>query len=400
MITQERWCGMVDILAELVKKVYAGKVAMFFEKVKALNLTDVELAAVPSLFLPGWGERYSSSCFKVAIAGKETWDWGTDIGDSLKCDLEAHENGRYDIMASCRRFRDEGPAKWYNTFWQYPATALGKLFGCTRDEVLQKDGPLLRSIAWFNGHAIETKDSKGVKDDISEEKMRLIQDAADESGLSDFETFTSVFRPNVIMYFYRNQSLVPDRNFPSDIEHTQDWGPHNLVKELRIGGRTLMLQLPHTTYLAQKHISQAYVADLICDVLKARNIRVALCDKDAALDFYRMNAVEWMAWVEFVRNESQKYPDMDNKTLARHLIAVVACELAKCNATMNAQTLVLILNEVDRFRHDNWQYSPECRGPCSSVRGAWNEYVNNGKNEEAEWIARAFTKLNGCFAYE
>ena len=50
-------------LDELVREAYADKVSAFFEKVKAMNLTDKELSAIPSLFLPGWGENYESSFF-------------------------------------------------------------------------------------------------------------------------------------------------------------------------------------------------------------------------------------------------------------------------------------------------------------------------------------------------
>ena len=392
---------MIDRLAEQVKKVYAGKAAAFFERVKAMNLTGKELNAVPSLFIPGWGEDYDSSCFKVAIAGKETWNWANEFGNSLKCDLDAYERGQYDVIASCRLFRKDGPAKWQNQFWQYPATALAKFFDCARDDVLTKDNPLLRSIAWFNGHAIETYDSKGVnKDDISLEKMAAIQNAADESGLSDFETFVRVFQPHVILYFYRNRNGLPTRCFPSDIEVVQEWGQDKLAKEWRIDGRTILLQFPHTRNLGQKHIPQAHVADIVHDVFKARNIHGTLCEKDASCDFYRMSAVEWTTWVEFVRSEAEKYPDMGNMSLSHHLMATVAKELAKRHATMNAQTLVLILNEVDKFRRDNWQYSPERRGPCKSVSGAYNNYKAQGKQTEADWIAEAFTKLNGELAWK
>ena len=78
----------------------------------------------------------------------------------------------------------------------------------------------------------------------------------------------------------------------------------------------------------------------------------------------------------------------------------VAAELTKRKATMTAQTLVLLLNEVDKFRRDNWLYSPERRGPCSSVRGAWNAYASAGKQIEADWLAKAFTKLDGNHAWK
>lgn len=79
--------------------------------------------------------------------------------------------------------------------------------------------------------------------------------------------------------------------------------------------------------------------------------------------------------------------------------AHVARELRKTGSTMTAHTLVLLLNEVVKFRNDNWQYSPERRGPCSAVRGAYNAYANNGKQADADLIAESFTKFNGDMAY-
>ena len=85
---------MVDRLVERVVKEYGPKAAAFFEKVKSLDFTEAELSAVPSLFIPGWGENYDSSVFKVAIAGMETVAWSNEYGDSIKCDIDAHTKGQ------------------------------------------------------------------------------------------------------------------------------------------------------------------------------------------------------------------------------------------------------------------------------------------------------------------
>ena len=90
----------------------------------------------------------------------------------------------------------------------------------------------------------------------------------------------------------------------------------------------------------------------------------------------------------------------NNLDLSRHLILTVARELKKTNSTMTAQTLVLILNEVVKFRNENWQYSPERRGPCNSIKLAYNHYMKNSQEEDAKCIAEAFTKLDGKMAYE
>ena len=392
---------MFDRLAERVRNEYAHKADAFFEKVKAMGFTDEELSAVPSLFIPGWGDGYDTSFFKVAVAGMETVAWSNEYGDSLKCDIDAHANGQYDVAASCRLFRKDGPAEWRNTFWQYPATILARLFESSKSEVMQKDDPLMRSVAWFNGHSIETLNSCGVdKSAISPEKMAKLQEAADECGLSDFAAFADVFQPDLILYFYRNQSGVPNRCFSKDMEFVDHWGQNGLADEYRIGGRTILLQFPHTTWLRINHIPEREIADLVDGVLKARNVRTAISAQNAKYDFYGMSAVDWMSWVAFVRGEAAKYPDMDNMTLSHHLMLTVAKELVRHKATMNAQTLVLVLNEVDKFRMDNWQYSKERRGPCASVAGAYRAYENAGQQSDADCIAEAFTKLDGTYAWK
>lgn len=392
---------MVDRLVERVVKEYGPKAAAFFEKVKSLDFTEAELSAVPSLFIPGWGENYDSSVFKVAIAGMETVAWSNEYGDSIKCDIDAHTKGQYDVSASCRLFRKDGPAEWGNTFWQYPARVLAHIFQSSKQEVLQKDNPLLRSIAWFNGHSIETLNSKGVDQNaISYQKMELFQKAADECGLSDFSVFADVFQPDLILYFYNNQSGVPNRCFPKDIEFLGHWGQKDIADEYRIGGRTILLQFPHTTWLRINHIPEQEIADLVDNVLKARNVRTAISAQNAKYDFYNMSATEWMSWVEFVRGEASKYPAMDNMTLSHHLMLAVAKELVKHKAKMNAQTLVLILNEVDKFRKDFWQYSKERRGPCASVAGAYRTYEKAGEQSDADCIAEAFTKIDGSYAWK
>lgn len=392
---------MVDRVVECVRNEYGPKAITFFKKVKELGFTDAELSAVPSLFIPGWGDGYDTSFFKVAVAGMETVAWSNEYGDSLKCDIDAHTKGQYDVAASCRLFRKDGPAEWRNTFWQYPATILAHLFESSKSEVLQKDDPLMRSVAWFNGHSVETFNSRGVDQSaISPEKMARLQEAADECGLSDFAVFADVFQPDLILYFYRNQSGIPNRCFPKDIEFVRHWGEYDLVDEYRIGGRTILLQFPHTTWLRRNHIPEQEIANLVESVLKARNVRTAISAQNAKYDFYSMSAVDWLSWVAFVRGEAAKYPDMDHMTLSHHLMLTVAKELAKHKATMNAQTLVLILNEVDKFRKDNWQYSKERRGPCASVAGAYRAYDNAGKHGDADCIAEAFTKLDGSHAWE
>ncbi len=117
------------------------------------------------------------------------------------------------------------------------------------------------------------------------------------------------------------------------------------------------------------------------------------------ISLQEMSAPVWRDWVSCVRCEAEKHPNMDNMALSHHLILSVARELSKTNSIMAAQTLVHLMNEVMKFRNDNWQYSPDGRGPCSAVRGAFNHYVNNGRENDADLIAASFSRINGKLAW-
>ena len=382
---------------------YSPQVRHFFEELSQLDFSEKELIAVPSLFLPGWGEGYSTSVLKIAIAGKETLGWETERGDSLFTDLNAFKNNLYCPKLSCQRFRKEGPAEWMNNFWQYAASAIGKVFEQNRDDVLDRNSPILRSIAWFNGHAIETYKSGGVtRNDITPERMQILQDLADKHGLSSFETFIKVFTPHVILYFYRDSDSKAIRNLSEEqgCEFRRSWGKNEDIHEYQMGD-TLILNLRHTTWMKHVNVDQKESAEIIAQVLQERGI----CDRlpsshSEHYNLYSMSASLWRHWVSIVRDEATGYPDMNDLDLSHHLILTVARELRKTNSTMTAQTLVLLLNEVPKFQNECWQYSPERRGPCSSVRGAYNAYANQGQDVDAKMIAEAFTKLNGNMAYE
>ncbi len=391
-----------EILRRKMVSEYEPKVKGFFEDLSQCGFSDEELNAVPALFLPGWGEAYSSSILKIAIAGKETLYWGNDFGDSLLHDFNAAKDGSYTPSISCKRYRDQGPAEWFNKFWQYAAESIGRLFEQNKYDVLSKSSPVLRSIAWFNGHAIETIDSDGVdKGHISAERMNLLQSLADKHGLSSFETFISVFEPHVIIYFYRDTWGVSMRNLneASGCEFIRSWGEGDAIREYRLGD-TIILNMRHTTWMTKGHMKEQDCADLVAEVLKARGLAAKLPSSNTThYEVWSMSALMWRQWVAIVRSEAERYPEWNNWDLSRHLILTVARELRKTGSTMTAHTLVLLLNEVDKFRNECWQYSPERRGPCSAVRGAYNAYANNGEQADADLIAESFTKFNGEMAY-
>lgn len=113
-----------------------------------------------------------------------------------------------------------------------------------------------------------------------------------------------------------------------------------------------------------------------------------------------MLAKDWRAWVRLLRGEAYKSSARDDRTLSQELVLFAARKLLRQKMTMTAQTLVALLNEVDRFRKTGWQYSESCRGPCASVRGVYNALSSAGRDSDAAVVAQAFKTVRGTYAYE
>lgn len=92
-------------------------------------------------------------------------------------------------------------------------------------------------------------------------------------------------------------------------------------------------------------------------------------------------------------------PGIGNFELSHRLILSLGWELNRQQATMTAALMVRLLNRVEKFVGDNWMYSPERRGPCRVVRGAWSRYHALGEERNAAVIAEGFTRLNGNYAW-
>ena len=77
------------------------------------------------------------------------------------------------------------------------------------NSVLEKDSPIINSIAWNNCHAIETYDSGGVdQSKITPDEMDSIQKIAFDAGITNIDNFIDVFKPQVILYLYRSYSAL------------------------------------------------------------------------------------------------------------------------------------------------------------------------------------------------
>lgn len=400
-------------MIETAKKIYLPKVKDFYSELEKLDFTKQELESMPSVFLPSWGEDYSKSLTKIVIAGKETYGWISDM-DS---ELEAIRNSSYDLIGtSLKAFREAGPAKWgtegRSSFWQYAAMALGKLYKQDKYDVLSRNSRVLKSIGWFNSHAAETWESGGIDhQNISQDKVALIQKKLDEYEISSFENMISVLSPDIVLYFYRDTQGQFARflNSNDNCEFVKDWeykGDKAAVKEYQFG-KTIILNMRHTSWMTRGNMTQDDCAESISQILKtifsSKNLSIFTFDAKKNYSVDNIDLRTWLKFKELIRSEEKRYlaeHKTDNQTLARRLISLIARELCKINSRMTAQLLVLLLNEVLQFQLSQWQYSPERRGPCSVVRTAWKYFYDRKENTDADYIAEAFTRMDGSYAYK
>lgn len=382
---------------------YGTAADLFFKRIFDEGFEKRELEAVPSLFLPGCGKFYADSLIKVGIVGEGTNWWG----NSLWTDLDDYKEGEYDYEYTFRELDRSGPTSWKNNFWKSVAEMFNVVFA-THD-ALDGASPIFRGIAWSNSYQVEKYKPDGAGgcvdvNGISQARHSRIQQIADECGLSSFERFIKVFCPNVIIYTVRN-NYDSDRVFPFGMErveqniHPKEGCPWaiNVFKY----GKMLIVQTQHPSWCCRNSVKRHEFGKALADVL----IRYKVFPPPSREKFHNdSNEESFAVFSELLNDEADRLIAggccVDNRETSYRLILALADQLRKTDSTMAAVTMTELLNTVKKFRKDNWLYSSEGRGPCSVVRGAWNYFENEMKDEKsAAKIADAFTKLDGTYAY-
>lgn len=381
-----------DLFHNRYESIYRPLVERFFTKLDALNLTEKELEAIPELFIPSCGNLYPNSLIRIAIVGKETYGWGSSLFDAL----QRFKQGKYELTTSEYYFRSEGPVEWRNQFWQYAAMALGSLYKLDKSVVLTKKSPIIRTIAWCNIHAIETYESQGVSDDIPPQKMTEIQNIAFECGLTDIDNFIEVFKPHVIIQMYRKESDYDSKRWIEKAEYFHNWGEGGFLNEYSYRN-TIILHCWHSRYLQQyAGISEETFAHAVRDALTSHKLFKRLI----SLPHYD-ELGDYSHFCELANEMAASSDTTSDQDLAQEVVTAIAMELRKTKSTMTARLLTsVILNQIPRFREHGWQYSPNGRGPCRVVRGVWNVLDRQGRKEEAEFVADAFTGIHGNLCWE
>lgn len=395
-------------LRKRFQSIYQPLVKAFFEDLEQLNLSEKELKAVPSLFLPACGYLYGQSLVKVAVIGESTLRWHED----LFCDLQKIKNGTYDFFASFSHYQGQGPTDWQNPFWKYHAEVLETIY--SRRDALSYSNPLFSGIAWGNCSPLELHRDNGTGvniNDISKSAYDKISDLVWKHRISGIEFFVEVFHPDVILYTCRNDNIsdkilqTPGIQLYSDDKQPEGW----VIKVWKYK-RAKIIQTQHPSWLGVRKRGEKVRANVfgqrVAHKLMQLNCFAPIGTEkhyssfsDDSIPFFieTLNGVAKQICTNTLEDTSN-YEFL--RTLSYKLLLSLALELHKQKSTMTAVLACKLLNQVDIFKENNWCYALERRGPCSTIRGAWNRFDSLNEKEHAAAIAEAFTKLNGNYAWE
>lgn len=377
---------------ERYSNAYSPKVNRFFAELESSQLPESELNCVPGLFLPCAGEFYDKSLIRIAFIGKETYYWNGSLRDNLK----EYKTGKYDIFASQNLFRANGPQIWRNSFWWYVAECLASAYGLKAHDIFdQTENPLIKSFAWGNSYNIESWQSGGVDTSgMNWSTMNTIQEIAQTSNLSDFETFIQVFKPHLILHLFKNNNDSKSFDIIRNAEFIRDWGTDGFLKEYKYND-IVILHTWHPSYLSRQSMQREDLAMAFRDALMANHFFKPL----GGMKYYTdMSQCE--NFLQIAIDISEQNTSKSNQGIAREIVTAIALELRKQSACMSAVCLVSILNTVNTFVKTGWIYSPIGRGPCNVVRGVYNYLANNNRQVEADYVATSFTKVNGEIAWQ
>ena len=223
--------------------------------------------------------------------------------------------------------------------------------------------------------------------------MDSIQKIAFDAGITNIDNFIDVFKPQVILYLYRNEKSYDSYRPVDGLKPINKWGKDGFLHEYIHKG-VVILHCWHSSYMARGIIDKKDFAQAVCDALASHK----LFKRFRHFPHYD-ETTDYSRFCDFANQIAMnKHPQSSEEynELAQEIITGIALELRKYGATMTARLLTSsILNQVPCFREGNWQYSPNGRGPCRVVTGVWNVLSSQGKNDEASYVAHAFTGING-----
>lgn len=372
---------MSQLLEERRIAEYEELIRQFNEKINGLDLKGI-----PEPHLPVFGQAYERSKFKFAFCGMETLGWGR-IEDFVKRDPEES------VFASDYTINDleylDYPQNYHATFWGFVLKFLSKFYDVPFEQLKNSNSNILRSFIWMNANSIERYEVTANKENANYDSWQKVKEAS--LPFDDLNHVLRVASPKVVFILYsraRNDYYLnlKDMRYGLNVENAHDYFKL-MNKDLhyqyfyRRDTGTHIFNMPHPRYMGlySGRSIDDYVQSIMADI-KNYHVWDILPGNDTDANYF---------------NDDEPYCK-DSIEFKRKFVADIAKTLVMNNCVMSGIELRQLLK-----RNDIYNYSDnDSRGVYRTIASIWKYYHDDIKDYQAAYfIARAFVKQNGCYAY-
>ena len=375
---------MKQLLDERRVAEYEDSIQEFKEKIKGINLKGI-----PEPHLPVFGRTYDKSKYKFVFCGMETFGWG-QIEDFV-------ERTPYDsVFASDYTINDFEylgyPKNYHATFWGFILKFLSKFYDIPFENLINKSNPdILQSFIWMNANSIERYSVTAEKENADPDSWKIVKEAS--KAFDDLNHVLRIANPKVVFILSSNtkrEYYLNLQDYGLNVENAQDYlkltnTDLNYQYFYRRDTGTHIFHLYHPTYIGL-HSGRSiddYIESIIT-YIKNYNVWNELPNKENTDDYFKEET-------SYCKNS------MDYK---RKFVAELAKTLVLNDCVMSGQDLQRIFNRNSIFTTYGCEYSDNGgRGIHGTIASIWKYYHDMNDYQTAYFIARAFVKQDGSYAY-
>ena len=361
---------------------YEDLIRQFIDKIK-----DLDLTGIPEPHLPVVGETYVRSRYKIAFCGMETLGWG-NIEDFVKrepCDSVTASDYVIDTLEYLGY-----PKNYHATFWGFVLKFLSKFYNMPFEQLTSGEAKdVLKSFVWMNANSIERYSTSAEKDGADQGSWQKVKEAS--LPFDNLNHMLRVASPKVVFILsssVRENYYLDLNSMGLQVDNSKDYlritnEGLNYQYFYRRDTETHIFYLPHPTYVG------AY---------SGRSI-------DEYVDSVIADLKNYGVWERFPEENTPLFDngddvDMDSMDFKRMFIADLAKTLVRNNCVMSGQELQHILRRNNIHTSYGCEYGTDGgRGIHKTISTVWTYYHDAGDYQTAYFIARAFVKQDGSYAY-
>lgn len=375
---------MKQLLDERREAEYVGLIQQFKEKIK-----DINPKGIPEPHLPVFGQKYENSKYKFVFCGMETYGWG-------KIENFMNRDPYESIFASDHTINNleylGWPKNYHATFWGFVLKFLSKFYHIPFENLIDKSNlDILKSFIWMNANSMERYQVTAEKENADYVNWQIVKEAS--KVFDDLNHVLRIANPKLVFILSsgtRGEYYLNLQDYGLDVENAQDYlkltnTDLNYQYYYRRDTGTHIFHLYHPTYMGL-HSGRSiddYIESIMADI-KNYHIWNELPNGENADDYFKEET-------SYCKNS------MDYK---RKFVAELAKTLVLNDCVMSGQELQRLFNRNGILTTYGCEYSDNGgRGIHGTIASVWQYYHDMNDYQTAYFIARAFVKQDGSYAY-